>query len=209
MQKTIKEYLSHVKGSAENKSYEFLKLLKDNSMNGEKALKDLFELSEITDSDETNEINTYISEDHAEMLFSKYSQYVLSYLKLLIESKPSVNSFYKQLWLFIDKDPFLQTLESKSMALALVWYDYRLPYYVFEQKEKMGDVEFSEIYDRIALKISKARFVIYSYYELKTQRAADLIKILDELEDEKEKQVLLALALVFNERKAKSTNDKK
>lgn len=198
---SIQAFLSHADGTDINKSYEMLKRIWESSTDGKKAIQTIFELSEIIESDESMPVDEYIDKDTTDILLAKYSNYVNSYLRLLVDSRPSVNEFYTKLWEFINSDTFLQTEESKALAFSLIWNDFRLPYYAFDNSGKMDDEEFLEIRKRITIEISKARLVIFTNHDLKTEKAASLLSIINELNDEKDKQVLLAAILSLHERR--------
>jgi hypothetical protein len=199
--KQIQEFLSHVDGEEINQSYEVLNLIEESSTDGSKVLRTLFELSETVKSDKTNSVNTYIDKKDFDELMVKYAAYVYSFLKLLIELRLPTNSFYTKLWDFIDKDPLLQTKESRAFALSIIWNDVRLPYYEFEKYENMDQEEFINLRNEIALEISKARFALYLPCEQRTETAANLVKIIDGIEDEKKKQVLVAAILAYDEKR--------
>ena len=198
---SISEFLSHTSGTDVNKSYELLKMIRNSSTRGEDALKMIFELSEVIDSDNSSQVKDYIDKESAERLFSKYNHYVNSYLRLLVDSGISENEFYKRLWTFINEDSLLNTDEAKAIAISIVWGDYCIPYYEFDCSGKMEMDEFNAICKSIALELSKVRLVVFKNYDLRTEKAAALLSVLDELKDEKKKQVMLAVILSLSEQR--------
>ena len=181
--KNIQDFLSHVDGEEINQSYEVLKLIHERAADGSNVIRWVFELSEIVKSDQTIPVDTYINKNDYDELMVKYAAYIYSFLRLLIELRPSTNSFYDKLWNFIDNDQLLQTIEARALALSIIWNDVRLPYYEFDKYEKMEQEEFTEIRNEIALSISKARFALYLPCEQRTETAANLVKIIDELDN--------------------------
>lgn len=206
--KDIQELLSHISGTDINKAYEVLTHIWNSSTSGEKAIKLIFELSETIDSDNSFLVEERIDNKTEERLLAKYSRYIFSYLRLLVDSRPSVDLFYAQLWKFINEDQFLQSEESKVLAFSLIWNDMRIPYYDLKISGKMSDDEFLEIRNKISSEIAKARFVVFSNFEQKTERTACLLNILEKTDGEKEKQVLLAAILAFLENRLSRIDDK-
>lgn len=206
-EKKIQEYLSHIDSHDINHAFYILKLIRESSTEGHKAIRQVFELSETTKTDKSISSDCIISKEQREELLRKYASYVLTYLKVLVESRPSVDDFYVQLWKFIDQNELLPTEETKALALYLFWNDVRLPYFEFNQDGQMSSEEFTEIRHKIALEISKARFALYLPCELRTETAANLVGIINGLKDEKEKQVLVAAILAHHEKMCSKDDD--
>ena len=205
--KNIQDFLSHVDGEEINQSYELLKLIHEKSYEGSNVLQLVFELSEQIKSDKTIPVEIYIDKKDYDELMLKYAGYVYSFLRLLIELRPSTNIFYEKLWDFIDKDQLLQTKEARAFALSIIWSDVRLPYYEFDKYENMNQEEFMNIRNEIASEISKARFALYLPCEQRTETAANLVKIIDGISDEKKKQVLVAAILAYDEKRCGRADD--
>lgn len=205
--KVVTDFLSHVEGEEINISYELLSLIWESNTDGKKAIQTIFELNEITKSDKSQPVATYVTKEEYDELFQKYTSYVLSFLELLIESCPSTESFYTQLWEFINNDELIKPMEAKAFVFSLLLNDVRLPYHEFNIVSKMDREEFFNIRRKIGMTISKARFAIYLQNVHPTQVAAYLLETMNELNDEKEKQVLLTSILAYNAKRAGKNRD--
>ena len=63
----------------------------------------------------------------------------------------------------------------------------------------MSDDDCQDICQRISAEIKKARFILNFPSEQKTERASRIVKLLDNLQDDKEKAVLMAHILKLSD----------
>lgn len=113
------------------------------------------------------------------------------YLKKNLDPKVFYEKISDNIW----ESPLFDSEKTRAFALYYLWIDARIPYYQLDSGMLMGDEEFRRLTEILQRKISKARFIlITNYLTQRTQRASELLKILDEVgaEDEERRVVLLA-----------------
>ena len=93
----------------------------------------------------------------------------------------------------------LDTKKLKAFALFYIWVDIRLPYYVLDDGIKMSDDDYQDICQKLSEDIKKARFILHVPTEQKTDRASIIVKLPEELQDDKEKAVLMAHILKLSD----------
>ncbi|MDO4413650.1 MAG: hypothetical protein Q4C20_01090 [Erysipelotrichaceae bacterium] len=104
-------------------------------------------------------------------------------LRNLISTNVDEDEFYEKLWnKFNDTDLFPDDDERKAFLLTL-WFDVRIPYYQLEESCSMEDDEYEKSLWELSPELKKARFIIYSEFEQKTQRTSLLMALADTIKD--------------------------
>lgn len=115
----------------------------------------------------------------------------------LVRSNLPEEDFYRGIWEKIN-DPILFSTESTQIAFLLsLWNDSRIPYFQLEKGCSMDNEEYRAISKTISPKIKKARFILCTSIEQKTQRASLLMKVADSIVDERERTVFWAKVLSY------------
>lgn len=122
----------------------------------------------------------------------KVALFVDDWLESTIKDSPSENEFYRRLWEFIQDNKSFRGKNNKIIALYLIWMDPRIPYFKLKPGLKMSNEVFSKICEEIDTELLKARFTLYSRYEQRPEEASVLLSLMNELESQEEKAVLLA-----------------
>lgn len=123
-------------------------------------------------------------------------------LDKLISDRMDVDDFYCALWNEIQEGKYFRQEKEKIYAIYEIWTDGRIPYYKIAEGIKMGNEEFSEIIRKNIDPIKEIIFILNSKFAQRTERSGSLIKILDSLETEKDKAVILAQILALIEKHA-------
>lgn len=116
----------------------------------------------------------------------------LRVLDNLIRQKPSEADFYKSLWDKLCDGTLLPDREAQVAFLSWLWVDTRTPYYQIEGGCKMESGEFNRLRDEIWPFIKRALFILSAPLEQKTERASLLMKLADEIKDERARTVYWA-----------------
>ena len=157
------------------------------------------ETSEDLDTSEEKRIEKIFSEEEKYKYASDYGKFIDGTLEALLKKHYEKEKFYQELWNFIEENPLLDTKKLKAFALFYVWVDIRLPYYVLDDGIKMSDDDYQDICQRLSEDIKKARFILHVPTEQKTERASRIVKLLESLQDDKEKAVLMAHILKLSD----------
>ena len=104
-------------------------------------------------------------------------------------------------WDFIENGTILSEKKEKAFALYYIWIDVRIPYFELPPGLKMENEVYQDMLDKLKPMIRKARFILFTPTDQKTERASRILKVLDELEDESEKAVLMAQVLGMIDRR--------
>lgn len=133
-----------------------------------------------------------ISDKVADKLSNKYSKQVGIWLDGITITKPSVNDFYKYIWDYIQNNEMFEDAKTRAFIFYRIWMDPRIPYYEITDGIKIDDKEFSKIFTKISKAREKAKQIAFSRYSQRAEEASVLLNLISEIEDEKEKVVLLA-----------------
>lgn len=119
-----------------------------------------------------------------------------------LERNSSEDDFYRLLWNSItDHNPLLPEEDDVIYAIYMIWQDGRIPYFQLDEGVKMTNERFAEITRKNKDLIKKARFIVRSSLEQRTEVSALLLKILSECETEEDRVVVLAQILARQEQK--------
>lgn len=200
----IKSYLSTVSRNTKSDrinicAYIYPKLAKlaDNS-EAVGVLRFFYENADSIESSEKEKVEVLITEDVVDSLQKQYASIVNALFEKLLKSNLLEDLFYQKLWEIIFTNPSFEDENARVFALYYIWIDARIPYFHLEEGLMMSESEFQTLKKDLYTKISKARFILWTtMFKQKTARASAILKLLNELNDEKEKAVLMAHILSF------------
>lgn len=134
-------------------------------------------------------------------LSAAYGKMIDGALEALLRRNLPCHEFYAELWDFIENGTILSEKKEKAFALYYIWIDVRIPYFELPPGLKMENEVYQDMLDKLKPMIRKARFILFTPTDQKTERASRILKVLDELEDESEKAVLMAQVLGMIDRR--------
>ena len=151
------------------------------------------------------EVPERISAATYEKLKSIYGEMVnavlLSYIRKGISEKWNREQFYVHLWNYISTNAMWSTVEEKAFALYYIAIDVRSPYYNVGVGLKMSDDDYSKIQEEIFEAFREFRFIIALDISERTEEASMVLKVLDKMETDEQKIVLISRILAhYNEK---------
>lgn len=172
------------------------------------ALQYFYEHSEEGTFGEQNPTDAIFDVSEQFQLVSSYGKMIDGALEALLRQNMPCKEFYAKLWEYIAKDTILSGAKEKAFALFYIWIDVRIPYFELEPGLKMSNEVYQEVSGKLRALIKKARFILYAPVEQKTERASRILKLVDGVQDEKERAVLTAWVLAMNERKIEAAPER-
>lgn len=161
-------------------------------------LRFFYENAEMIEKSGAIEVEKVFSEDDYEIYESRYGKMINGILEATLQKGLSEEEFYRTLWNEISESSVLEDKKAKVFAVFYIWIDVRIPYFKLESGIQMEDEEFFEITLKRLKDIKKIRFIMSTKMEQKTERASLLIKVLDSIENEREKSVLMAQIMAMS-----------
>lgn len=134
-------------------------------------------------------------------LSSAYGKMIDGALEALLRRNLPCRDFYAELWNFVEHSTILTEKKQKAFALYYIWIDVRTPYFELQPGLKMDNEMYQEIVKKLKPLLRKARFILFTPMEQKTERTSRILQLLDELEDDKERAVLMAQILGMIDRR--------
>lgn len=126
---------------------------------------------------------------------------LLSYIRKGISENWDREQFYVHLWNCISTNAMWSTLEEKAFALYYIAIDVRSPYYNVGVGLKMSDDDYSKIQEEIFEAFREFRFIIALDIPERTEEASMVLKVLDKMETDEQKIVLISRILAhYNEK---------
>lgn len=123
----------------------------------------------------------------------------------LVQQKMTEEAFYENLWGKICDSALLSDQTAQIAFLARLWLDPRIPYYQVEEGCTMENDEFIRIRQKIWPTLKKAYFILSIPIPQKTQRASLLMKLSNEIGDEREQAVFWASVIARLRRGSRQT----
>lgn len=154
------------------------------------------EQSEQIDSNEEQSVEVIFSEEEKHQYISRYGKIIDGILEILIGKDLKEDIFYQELWNSINTNIF-DSPKLRAFAVYFIWIDMRMPYFKLEPGIKMSGDEYREIRKSIVRDIQRARFIMSIPMDQKTERASRLVHMLDLVEDENKKAVLMTQILLL------------
>lgn len=159
------------------------------------ALEFFFSCSENIEPEEEGELELEFTEPEKERYAASYGKMIDGSLEALLVENLPISEFYRRLWEVIQNNTILISEKQKAFALYYIWIDARIPYFELEEGLKMSNKEYREYLKEYEKALKKARFILFTPTEQKTQRASRLISLLNDLPDDEVKAVLMAQIL--------------
>ena len=103
--------------------------------------------------------------------------------------------FYVRLWNIINQSSKLKTVKQREFFLYCIWQNPRIPYFCLPTTVKMTDKEFAELWKKHLTSITKARFIVFTEFEQRTEEASELLSIMTQFRTKKEKAFFLAIVI--------------
>lgn len=139
--------------------------------------------------------DTFLSVDTFNVITEDIDRLANRVIVNLLRLRPSEEVFYKNLWNKISDDTLIPDQKAQVAFLIRLWIDPRIPYYQVGEGCSMENAEFACIRDEIWPVIKKADFILSIPFAQKTQRASLVMKLADELMDERKRTVFWACVM--------------
>lgn len=133
--------------------------------------------------------------EEADSNFSKVKDLEKRIVGSLVNGNPSEESFYSQLWNKINDDLLFPDYSSQVSFLTCLWSDARIPYFQLDKGCLMENEEYQAILEELSPYIKKANFIMSTNLQQRTQRASLIMKIAEEIGDDRKKTVFWAFIL--------------
>ena len=190
--KQMMELLLTLRGEEINICGEIYKILVESGDQGAELLQFFYENAEGVRSSEKVQARQKFTEGETLDYTKRYGKIVDGILENLLQQKLSKTMFYKELWTKITLAELFEDEKTQIFALYYIWIDSRIPYFELPQSISLKNEEYRQIVDKLRSKIQEARFILTSDFEQWTEVSYLLIKLLNTVEDETEKAVLLS-----------------
>lgn len=152
----------------------------------------------ITQDIRTNRSNTITvneSLDEYYLLVSKNDKLVDQAVNNLIEKRVSEEEFYSRIWSFIFENVLFETDKEKISLLISLVNNGKIPYFQLNESIiEIEEEEYSEIAEQNIEMMKKAEFIMNLDYDAKTDTSSQLLALINSVDDEKTKAVILANA---------------
>ena len=145
-------------------------------------------------SDGTQLVKEDIDDEEYTRLVNDYSGTIERIVDNMIEEKLPEEEFYKKLWLLISEDTVFTQDKDKICAIICLISNEKIPYYKLDDIQKIDESEFDALVDVYIESILKINFIVKTNREHLTDLSYRIIKLLDGIEDEKAKTVVLSQA---------------
>lgn len=173
-------------------AYSIYRILVNSNEKAPQLLRYFFESATSYSYEEKENAKQLISDKSVEAWSDKYTKDIILWLNKTVDSDPSVSSFYESLWNFIISTKQFKTEKIKAFALYCVWMDPRIPYFNLKKGKTLDDNQFIKSLDNTFKDRLKAKQIIFSVFDKRTDEASVLLKLIEGLDNEADKAVLLA-----------------
>lgn len=140
---------------------------------------------------------TPINDNEKEKLKDQYGKISDEMLNSLVALNLEEDEFYRKVWQII-LNPFFSTSNAQSFVFYNILVDSQIPYFHVSNGLMMANDEFKVTMEEISNETAKAKFILKRHFEQSTQRASNLITLLDSLKGNK-KTVLMAYILLLKD----------
>lgn len=200
--KNIKELLSTIdyRDFDNLAEYVYLNYFKDIKTN-DAVLTDFITLMEWSfKTDRSFDIKYFTPEDSDyKEQFDKAMGILKPNVENLIEQNLEDYDFYVNIWnTFTNPAMFANDRDKIGALIFLLSYD-KVPYFKLDKPVEVTEKEFDELFEKLNMKIQKSLFIFNRGYELRTDMASQLLRVLDSESDEKNRVVLLTCMLHYLE----------
>lgn len=195
----INNILQNYSGAKENIAYCIYEEIASQSGHKPEALEYFYERAEDVKSEGGTQIKEIFTDEEKFHFVLSYGKLIDGALDVLLQKNCSCTEFYAELWDFIEHNTILTEKKQKAFALYYIWIDARIPYYQLDAGIRMDNTVYKETIEKLKPMIKKARFILYTPTAQRTERASRLLKLLEGVENEDEKAVLMAQILAMIE----------
>jgi hypothetical protein len=136
-----------------------------------------------------------VTEEQLIILLNKYQSLVDGYVNYLVLENLAEHVFYERLWAFIHKEEVFPDELASKIAFIVVCKHQKLPYFYISNNINMEEGEYGECMKATELQQKKMTFVLNYGYVKKSEQAAAMWSILNEISDEKQKIVAFSWLL--------------
>lgn len=161
-------------------------------------LQQILEYSSIIGGDDEIE-PVKVSQDEINVYEQLYFSYIVQYTRILAEKNLPQEDFYKKLFedMFSPGNGMLPTSDtSKAILLETLANHVRcVPYYQLRKETDVSDEEFDASIDCINGKLLNAKHILQRSFDTKTQEGIQLYRILESIENERDRVVFLSLLI--------------
>lgn len=179
-------------------AYEILKAA-DENQSGE-MLQFFFESSEEIKSSEEKEARQFLTEGEVLDYTKLYGKIADGLLENLLAKRPDKETFYRLLWKKLTLDGLFENDKIRIFALYYIWIDMRIPYFELQETISFDEENYRQIIDKIKGQIQEARFILSNDFEQWTQVSYLLLKLMEGLDNEREKTVFLSCVMQMRDK---------
>lgn len=188
----IMKLLRTLQGREINICGEIYPILVDSREQGAELLQFFCENAEGITSTEEREAYHKFTEEETLDYTKRYGKIVDGILENLLQQKLPKTAFYTELWKKITLAELFENEKAQIFALYYIWIDARIPYFELPESICLKKEEYRQITEKLRGKIQEARFILASDFKQWTEVSYLLMKLLNTVEDETEKAVLLS-----------------
>lgn len=188
----IMESLRTLRGEEINICGEIYQILVENCEQSAELLQFFCENAEGVTSSEETDAHQEFTEGETLDYIKRYGKIVDGILENLLQQKLPKTAFYTKLWEKITLTELFEDEKAQIFALYYIWIDRRIPYFELPESICLKKEEYRQITEKLRGKIQEARFILASDFKQWTEVSYLLIKLLNTVEDETEKAVLLS-----------------
>lgn len=175
----IDDLLTHIKGSTFDECdflYHFI--VNSDEESRPAVFKEICENYGIVRSDGTIQVELSKYAENQDKYEEEYGSLVDSLLDLSLKKNYSKDEFYKYLWELLSGTSALDGEGERIFSLYYVLIDRRIPYFQIDREGlyKVPDDDFRKMRGKYKDEILKIRYLFYSNYDMKTEKASALLE---------------------------------
>lgn len=183
---------------------EVFKVIKEEDAHGGELLQFFCESTEGIESSGEMEASVLFTEGEVLDYTKTYGKIVDGILEKMFCEKPPADAFYNELWRKITLEELFGDEKAQIFAMYYIWIDVRIPYFQLPETIKLTASEYHAGIEKLRNKIQEARFILFSDFDHWTEVSHLLLKLLDSIEDETERTILLACIMQIRDRMLQS-----
>ncbi len=196
----IRKLLQTLKGEKINICGEIYAVLKEEEQQSAQLLQFFCENAEGINSSGEAEAQEIFTEGETIDYEKSYGKIIDGILEKLLLERPQKEDFYAALWQKITLKELFEDEKTQVFALYYIWMDSRIPYFELPETIHMEREEYGQIVEKLLDKEQKARFILSSDFKQWSEVSYLLLELLNEVEDKKEKAVLLSYIFQLREK---------
>ena len=146
----------------------------------------------INSSEETM-LDLHFSEDDSKSLKKELGKLIDAMLGTLQSRNLSEKTFYTELWTQVINCSFFTSDDQRAFALYYIWIDKRIPYYQLDEGRRMSNETYKQYINDLSHEIKKMLYILNTpSLSQKTERASLVLNILQSIENEDKRIVLMS-----------------